>query len=172
MRTLSILALFIFVGSAHADECDAMTSRVIAASPGTAFKARLDRSVQLAHPDAIRLYFMCPPDPDVRASSVHPNPPPSYFQMVGHAGSVIAGVSAEKVRRAAIACHQAALRETPSTGGSRFADIIQDGVYVNCVTSQKEGTYIIVNSPDSAALFDKYGCLSKSNCPALDRPSR
>lgn len=140
--------------AAHADECEALTAKVVANVRGATFdkisSSRLH--YELKHPASAGVTVHCrlPPSAppfgaevpaaiSVVAESAFP--PASYFDLIGKAGSVLTGRPASAIRKNAMACHQRALAQT-----HKSAESTVDGIYYVCA-AEAWGAITVQNGP-------------------------
>ncbi|ACA20906.1 conserved hypothetical protein [Methylobacterium sp. 4-46] len=93
------LLLLLSLAAARADECDALASR-IAAATGTRIAHREGPGVDFRGPGGLSLDVTCRADPIVAARSSERSPSAAYFEAIARAAALAIGESPERLSAA------------------------------------------------------------------------
>ncbi|MCJ2012999.1 ABC transporter ATPase [Methylobacterium sp. J-076] len=129
MRAILLLPILcLAAGSARADECETLASRVVTETGAKADQTRADYATFTAGPDmTLSLACGAPALSSVGAQYRGANPPEAYFTTFGKAGHAVTGIDATTITEAA---HKA--KETASR--MRHSNVDLGGALVTCST--------------------------------------
>ncbi|MFT4098469.1 MAG: hypothetical protein QM651_15230 [Rhodoblastus sp.] len=116
----------LMIQPARADECDALTAKIGAAT-GATIEFRSGADVHFDQPD-YRMALFCDARPQkIRVTIDNPAPAAEFFASLGLAGAALTGADPFKIGRAAVACYKAGL-----TVPNRGAEVLNREFTVSC----------------------------------------